>query len=44
VAFHVVLGSDPDSSFHDLGSSLAKVLTMFSGELAFETTFKNHTE
>ena len=43
MAFHVVLGDDPESSFSDIGSSIAKILTMFSGELAFETTFKNHT-
>jgi len=40
VAFHIVLGEEEDSSFRDIGSSVAKVLTMFSGELAFETTFK----
>lgn len=40
VAFHIVLGGDPDSSFQDIGSAISKVLTMFSGELGFESTFK----
>ncbi len=34
---------DEESSFRDLGSSVVKVLTMFTGELGFETTFKNTT-
>jgi hypothetical protein len=43
VAFHVILGEEESSSFHDIGTSFAKILTMFSGELAYEATFKNHT-
>ncbi len=40
MAFHIVLGGDSDSSFQDIGSAISKVLTMFSGELGFESTFK----
>jgi hypothetical protein len=43
VTFHVTLGTDEDSAFRDLGSSVVKVLTMFTGELGFETTFKEQT-
>lgn len=39
-AFHIVLGGVENSSFTDIGSAISKVLTMFSGELGFETTFK----
>ena len=36
-AFHVVMGIEPESSFHDIGSAFAKTVTMFTGDLGFET-------
>ena len=35
--FHVVMGAAKDSSFRDLGSAMAKTVSMFTGDLGFET-------
>ena len=55
VAFHVTLGNfapaqlenncpnENSNSFYDIGSSVLKVLTMFTGELGFDATFAHHT-
>ncbi len=49
VTFYVTMGademttSDHYNSFHDIGSATAKVLTMFTGELGFETAFTSAT-
>lgn len=32
-----------ENSFHDIGSAIAKVLAMFTGELGFETAFVTAT-
>ena len=33
----------PEGGFADLGTSIAKIFTMFTGELGFESTFATHT-
>ena len=49
MAFYVTLGEDERTdndhynSFHDIGSAMAKVLAMFTGELGFETAFTTST-
>lgn len=49
VAFHVLLNdseNDPQesASFDDIGSSMLKVLTMFTGDLGYENAFANNTQ
>ena len=41
IVFHILLGNSTESSFHDIGSATAKVLAMFSGEIGFETSFRD---
>ena len=43
VAFHITL-QDETNSFKDIGSSIVKVLTMFTGDMGFDTTFANATK
>ena len=42
VAFHITM-REYSRSFEDIGSSILKVLTMFTGELGFDNTFANST-
>ena len=41
--FSLISGYDETCSFSDLGSSVVKVLSMFTGEFSFEDVFRSHT-